>query len=516
MTSKPIASFFLLASLAAQTPPAPRFDMNRVRADIEFLCTPELEGRTSLERGAQISAAYVAAEFAKAKAAPAVNGSYYQEFALVEAVGEPRESRLSVGALSLRPGADFHGSFRNDATIRAGIVFAGYGITAPEYNYDDYAAIDARGKVVVVFNHEPQEGDARSVFRGTGQTRYANVRTKTINAVTHGAVALLLAPEPESVHGTPPPASRSSTRGYAPGQTDELLSIPVLTLTEQGAEKLLGLTGRSPAALQKAIDQSLKPVSTAIPGEAAITLVNRERKRAMSRNVAALVAGSDPALAGETIIVNSHYDHLPNRAGINYPGANDNGSGTAATMELARAFAASPVKPRRSVLFLSFGSEEEGLLGSYYYAGHPIKPLETTLAVLNLDMIARNEGQVPATEGRIAIPADTSNLIDLIGGSYSPDLVAAIRRANESTGLTLDDKYERDSTQNVLFRCDHFPFLLKDVPAIWIFGGFHPGYHEASDTAEKLNWVKLEKVMRLTWNTVWELDRAGKPKFEKR
>jgi hypothetical protein len=187
--------------------------------------------------------------------------------------------------------------------------------------------------------------------------------------------------------------------------------------------------------------------------------------------VAALLPGSDPTLAAETIIINSHYDHLPNRGETHYPGANDNASGTAAMLELARAFAASPERPRRSLLFVSFDSEEEGLLGSYYYVEHPLRPLASTLAVLNLDMIGRDESHIAATKGKLNVPADTSNLVNLVGGDYSPDLVAAIRRANKFANLELDEKYERDSTQNVLFPCDHFPFLWKDVPAVWIFGG---------------------------------------------
>src|SRR5262249_41981003 len=138
------------------------------------------------------------------------------------------------------------------------------------------------------------------------------------------------------------------------------------------------------------------------------------------------------------------------------------------------------------------------------------------VAVLNLDMIARDEAHIAATEGKLNIPPDTSNLVNLVGGGYSPDLITAIKRANKFANLELDEKYERDSTQNVLFRCDHFPCLWKDVPAVWIFGGFHPGYHEASDIPEKMNWNKLEKVMQLTWRTVWELDKGPKPEFEKR
>ena len=496
-----------------------------MRADLTFLCTPELQGRTSLERGADIAASYVAAEFAKAGLAP-INGSqYFQAFPLIEPATNTASASLVLvhngQRETFRYGAAFRGGFRDDVSIAAPAAFAGYGITAPEYAYDDYAGLDARGKIVIVFAHEPQEGDPKSIFRGTGLTRYATPRVKAINAQAHGAVALLVAPEPKSTHEPPaaPPSDGQARRtgvirGFAPGQSDEAISIPSFTVSEATAEKLLG---RAPGGLQQAIDASLKPASMVLAETTLeIHTVNNQRRRAMSRNVIGLLEGSDPALARETILITSHYDHLPNRGESYYPGANDNASGTVAVIELARAFAASPQKPKRSVLFVSFGSEEEGLLGSYYYTMHPARPLETTRAVINLDMIARDEAQVPATERYIKLPADTSNEINLVGGSYSPDLVAVIRRANEHTGLALSDKYDHDSSQNVLFRCDHFPFLLKDVPAVWLFAGFHPGYHEPSDTVDRLNFTKLEKVARLAWGTVWELDRSAPPKFAAR
>jgi len=515
-------AILMLAAAPAGAQQPPPVDMTRVRADVDFLCIPELKGRVSLAPGANIAAAYIRAEFARARLSAAAGNSYYQEFPLVEAVplSPPQSSLVLVTGgrrTVLQPGKDFRGSFGSDVRVTAPLVFAGYGITAPEYRYDDYAGVNVRGKVAVVFNHEPREADPRSPFRGTGLTRHANIRPKVMNAAAHGAVALLLLSEPKSLHpallATPQAGQPGVTRGFAPPQHDEIVPIPYLTLSDAAAATVLASTGKTPAEWQEAIDRDLKPHSLDVPGTSAEIDVRSGHQRGISYNVAALMPGSDPALAAETIIVNSHYDHLPNRGERYYPGANDNVSGTAAMLELARLFAVSPTRTRRSVLFISFGSEEEGLLGSYHYVEHPLRPLSSTLAVLNLDMIARDEAHVPATEGKLQIPADTSNLIDLVGGSYSPDLVRAIRQANETTRLELDEKYERDSTQNVLFRCDHFPFVYKGVPAIWIFGGFHPGYHESSDTPEHLNWTKLEKVIRLTWQTVWELDKGSKPAF---
>jgi Zn-dependent M28 family amino/carboxypeptidase len=193
-----------------------------------------------------------------------------------------------------------------------------------------------------------------------------------------------------------------------------------------------------------------------------------------------------------------------------YPGANDNASGTAAVMELARLFASAGSRPKRSLLFVVFGSEEQMMLGSFYYAAHPLRPLATTRAVLNLDMIARDEAHIPQSQGVLEIPANTSNALNLVGTYAHPQLRRLIERENRHVGLELDAKFDRDHMLNALFRCDHLPFLLEGIPSVWLFGGFHPGYHEPSDTIEKLNFPKLEKTIRLTYRVAMELaDRAA-------
>jgi Zn-dependent M28 family amino/carboxypeptidase len=212
--------------------------------------------------------------------------------------------------------------------------------------------------------------------------------------------------------------------------------------------------------------------------------------------VAGLLPGRDPALRAETIMVTSHYDHLGVRNGKLYPGANDNGSGTVAMLEVARLLAADP--PARSVLFVSFGSEEQLMLGSYHYVAHPLRPLETTRAVLNLDMVGRNEEHTPESLGAYEVTAAASNQLNLVGAVYSPDLEAVLDREAARAGMTLSDKFDRDSSIRALFRCDHLPFLQHDVPAVWLFGGFHPGYHEPVDTIDLLDVDKLEKVVALT------------------
>lgn len=503
----------------------PEISISEVRADIEFLSSEALEGRLSLQRGADVAAQFIAAEFRKAGLKPADGNSFLQKFPLVAYRTNGGDTRLNLyrrGEMeTFHFGQDVRGGFPRDVTLKAPLVFAGYGITAPEYGYDDYQGLDVAGKIVLIFDHEPQENNPRSIFNGTGHTRYANAFVKSLNARKHGAVAVLIASEPDRKHRgrfDPPllTADRQRPRGTAPPQAfDDDARIPVLSVSDSLLARLLSVTGKTPAALQSAIDQSLKPASMPLQDSVVeLRIVNTERKAGLSANVAGLIEGVDPRLKDETVLITAHYDHLGVQNGLLYPGANDNASGTAGVIELARAFERSHTRPKRTLLFIVFGSEEEGLLGSYYYAEHPLRPLRTTRAVLNLDMIGRDEAQTPETEGLIDLPKDTTDEINLVGSFYSPDLRARIIRENRRVGLVLSTKFDQDNALNVLFRCDHFPFLLQDVPAVWFFGGFHPGYHEPSDTAEKINFAKVEKVLRLTYLTARSIaDEALPPRF---
>ena len=488
---------WLAALLYAQTPPDSAAQEARLRADLDFLTSSVLAGRASLSPEAEIASRYVAAEFQKAGLETSL-----QEFPLVAYRADPQSHRLLLtrgGAT--KPLAEFSGGFYCDVDLKAPVVFAGYGITAPEYSYDDYAGIDASGKIVLVFDHEPQEDDPASVFNGTGHTLHAGRAAKLRNAQRHGAVALLIAPEPN--HHRAPAETRPPLRGSAPTQSlGAPEQIPAFTIREAALAELLGATGRTPVQIQDSIDGVLRPQSQPLPDtEVEIRAVNAEQHRGISMNAIGLLEGSDPALKSETILITAHSDHLGVQNGHLYPGANDNASGTVAVMELARQFARAP-KHRRSILFIVFGSEEQLMLGSFYYAAHPLRPLATTRADLNLDMIARDED------------AGASNRINLVGTYYSRGLLSVIQQQNRAAGLELSTRLDADHTLNVLFRCDHLPFLLSGVPAVWFFGGFHPGYHEPSDTVDKLNFPKMEKVIRLAYDTATALaDSPNPPSF---
>jgi Peptidase family M28/PA domain len=488
-------------------------DVARLKADLTFLSSDALEGRRSLERGSEVAIQWIASEYAKVGLKPLAGDSYLQPVPVIEYTVDRAAASLMIqhgGKASTFHAPDATINFSNETTVAGPVVFAGYGISAPELGYDDYAGLDVKGKIVLIFNHEPQAMDDASIFNGRGNTRYTNATYKALNAARHGAIAVLAAPDPNS----PPPAGRGGRGGTAqaaqnrPRIPSEALAeggagVPVVTISAQVAASLFEAAGKKAAEVQSAIDAKPSPSSFAIPDtQVEVHNVLSERRRANSYNVAGMIEGSDPALKNETVIFSGHFDHDgTGPLGILH-GADDNGSGTVGVVELARAFSLNPVKPKRSVVFMVFAAEERGLLGSYYYVSHPLRPLATTRAHINFDMIGRNEAADPRVQTEIS--PDTSNELGLIGTHYSPDYRAVVERANELVGLKLTYKWDRDAANNVLFRSDQYPFLQHDVPAVWWFTGFHPDYHQVTDTVEKINFEKMAKILKLAYLSGFE------------
>ena len=532
-------SLFLAATLLCAQPPARvqiGYDSIKpagLKADLTFLSSDVMEGRMSLQRGSDIAIQWIASEFAKAGLKPLVGDSYLQPVPLIEFSADRALTSLKLvrdGHSEVFHIPDASATFAHEVKVSGSVVFAGYGITAPELNYDDYAGIDARGKIVLIFNHEPQESDANSVFNGIGNTRYTNNNYKLFNAERHGAVAVLTMPDPN--HSGPvrgvAPAAGAGGGGRGQGQAAQrprILSeslaeggpaIPLFTLGKRVSDSLFEAAGKKAVEVAAVIDAKPAPASFDVPGVTVeLHTATAEQRRANSYNVVGMIEGSDPVLKAETIVFSGHFDHDgTGPAGI-YHGADDNGSGTVGVVALAHAFAANPEKPRRSLLFIVFAAEERGLLGSYYYVSHPLRPLATTRAHINFDMIGRNETADPRVITDIS--ADTSNQLGLIGTHYSPDYRETVERQNKTVGLDLTYKWDLDAYNSVLFRSDQYPFLQHDIPAIWWFTGFHPDYHQVTDTVEKINFEKMAKIVRLAYLSGFEFaDQQNPPRIEPR
>jgi len=499
-----------------------------LRADLTFLASDALQGRLSLQTGNEVAIQWIASEFAKAGLKAAANGNFLQPVELIEYRGDRTQSYVALkrgGSEKQWKFPDAFGGFRSDVDVTADVVFAGFGISAPELHYDDYQGIDAHGKIVLIFDHEPQETDPNSIFNGTGNTRYATGRVKILNAQAHGAVGVLIVAEPNRKH--PSNQERvariggSITRAVPlPSQAlaEDELHTPAAIISDAVGMELFATSGADPSQLQAAIDRDLKPQSRALP-DTQVTLHYRNTSGTTGKtyNVAGLLEGSDPKLKAETILFSGHHDHDGISGDQIWHGADDNGSGTVGVVALAHAFAANAARgerPKRSLLFVVFAAEERGLLGSFYMAAHPLRPLETTRAVVNFDMIGRNETESDQTKGLIEIPADTTNRLNLIGPSYSPDYNRTIVAENKYVGLDLDYRFDRDYALNIFFRSDQFPFVLHNIPSFWWFTGFHPDYHHTTDTADKINYVKMAKILRLAYLTGFQFaNEATPPKF---
>ena len=527
-----LSLLFATALLCAQPPARVETGYNsiqpaRLKADLTFLSSDALEGRLSLQHGSEIAIQWIASEFAKAGLKPLVGDSYLQPVPLIEFSADRALTTLTLardGHREVFQAPDAMATFAHEVAVSGRVVFAGFGITAPELNYDDYAGIDARGKIVLIFNHEPQEADPDSVFNGIGNTRYANNNYKLFNAERHGAVAVVTMPDPNHQGpvrtAAPTPAGQTQT-AQRPRILSESLAeggpdIPLFTLGRRVSDPLFEAAGKKAAEVETAINAKPAPNSFDVPGVTIeLHTAASEQRRANSYNVAGLIEGSDPTLKAETIVFSGHFAHEgTGPAGI-YHGADDNGSGTVGVVALAHAFASNPVKPRRSLLFIVFAAEERGLLGSYYYVSHPLRPLATTRAQINFDMIGRNEAPDPRVIAEIS--PDTSNQLGLIGTDYSPAYRETVERQNKTVGLDITYKWDLDAYNGVLFRSDQYPFLLHDVPAIWWFTGFHPDYHQITDTVEKINFEKMAKIVKLSYLSGFEFaDEPNPPGLEPR
>jgi hypothetical protein len=469
------------------------------KGHVQRLASVEFEGREAGTPGEIRAAKYIAKEFSKYGLTPlAADGSYFQSFQLEQ--GDLRNASLQLMAdgqmdstttFSLK-GEFIPFSFTGEGAMVAPIVFAGYGITAPEYQYDDYRNLDVKGKVVLVLRHEPRENDDNSIFAGIRLTRHALFETKAENAHRHGAAAMLLVSDPASGHANLEP------QGYWPSihgervtplrwqlqKHSELAGFPSIWVDVAVANQILKKRGKSLEELQRAIDQNLRPLSFEI-SDCRISLgVDLDKTVRRAQNVVGLLKGSDPEIGSETVVIGAHFDHLGMMGERIYRGADDNASGTAGMLEIAEAFSELAGEHRRSVLFIAFSAEELGLLGSEYYVDNPLRPLETTVAMLNLDMIGRND----------------ENEVTVIGSQRSPALHEINLAANQEIGL--DFKYNGEHFFN---RSDQANFAKHNIPVIFYNTDSHEDYHRPTDVPERVNAAKVSRIARLTFLVAWEV-----------
>ncbi len=477
-----------------------------LRKHVQYLASDQLEGRKTGETGATTAAGYVANQFAQFKLKPGVKavngkGNFLQTFPYVAGVIVGESGFLNVipadpqNVSRLEPGITympFANSISGDVPSSP-LVSAGYGIATVDKKYDDYAGLDVRGKIVIIFDGSP-EGGSREQFGSF------NLHAKANLAKERGARAMIVIAKADDFKADP--LSRIS---YEPtmGET----AIPVVGLSREIAADVFGV--KTPAEVSEI--EKWVAMKTNAPPAVAIRLaeplkataqmkIDLQKKTVDAYNVIGIIEGTDRTLKNEAIVIGAHYDHLgrggrsslaANSTDIHH-GADDNASGTSAILELARQFAKEK-KNKRTLIFMAFGGEEEGLLGSKYYVNNPVWPLDKTVAMINLDMVGRlSEGKLTvggigtANEWKVAVESKNLN----------PMAPVKLNRPEINTQGEVGPAFALQLTEDGFGASDHSSFYGKQIPVLFFFTGTHTDYHKPTDTAEKINFDGLTKITR--------------------
>lgn len=499
-----IASSCRISSMQEVLPGLTPIDTVFMQRHIRYLASDQLKGRNSPGPGLDSAAVYLSKELKKTKNL-LLNSDGFQHFNLCSTdLGDSNFLRIICNGIEkeFKLKDDFT-PFENtaDTTVKADIVFAGYGITAPEFNYDDYQGIDVTGKVVLVFRNEPTVGDTLRIFSDAGAINYSMPDIKMENAIRHGATGMLIVNEPLQFktlrsRGFPwPSLSKIIPReALSVSLCDEHRKrIPMIHVGTEIIKTLFGSVD-SLRTIQKQLDSLRQPhsfeISAQVHVQSDITVFARR-----TQNVVAWIEGSDSILKNEILVVGAHYDHIgykksaKNETDTIYNGADDNASGTAGVLAVAAAFARMPVKPKRSVAFVAFAAEEKGLFGSSWFVNHSPFPDKKIIAMLNMDMIGRN----------------ADDLLWLIGTRESPDIARIVTRENSKTGFTL-----LTEKGTLIGGSDHYNFYKKDIPFMFFFSGFHDDYHQLTDHADKINYQKAARIARLVFLTAWRISNESR------
>jgi Zn-dependent M28 family amino/carboxypeptidase len=527
----------LLGAQAASTPRAPAGDVitiAKMRADLEFLAGDALRGRLTDTPENAIALEWIGSRFQWLGLEPkGANGTYFLPYGLsVGSLGSgTNELAVARGGQVARYGVTtgfYPHRYSASATATGDLVFAHFGIIAKPLGYDDLAG-DVRGKVLLLLDHEPGETDSTSAFEGIVTSEYTNPLKKALAAQSRGAAAVLFVTDVQNHQDAR--SFEAASRAYWPARPPRLLpytlaawadklTIPVGQISVALADSLVRGAGKSLADLARAAESARGSAPVAVPGVRVTVTASVARRTVPDRNVLAAIEGSDPRLRNEWVVIAAHPDHNGAVGDTIFHGADDNASGAVALLAVAEAYAkaaAAGRRPRRSVLFASFNSEERGpLMGSWGYTEAPAVPLERTVAMINMDMIGRNE-EVPENGGArfrglpVQAAESNRNTVTLLGWSRSASLTAAVERANARYKLTLKKNYDNNASQ-LLRRSDSWPFLQHGVPAVWFHTGLHPDYHLTTDTADRINYEKMERIAKLVHQLSWDLAQAtGRP-----
>src|SRR5579859_1126592 len=459
--------------------------------DIKHLTVPSMEGRGDGTKGLTRAAHLIEQRYKRLGLEPAGAQSYFQPFAVVTGARLKADNFLRVqdgqAKTALKLNHDFVPfSFSSSGVASGALVFAGYGASAAEFSYDDYANLDVKDKIVVLLRYEPP-GFAN--HDKTGLTQHSQLITKAINARNHGAKAVIL------VNGKLGPGEEDLLTQFGSVSGPINAGILLVQVKNEAAEAWFRAAGKSLSDVQEQINAATKPASFSFSENLHLSLkVDIETTRATVNNVLAYLPGE----TDEYVVLGAHYDHLgrgnfdslaPSQIGQIHPGADDNASGTAGVLELARLLAPQRRQLQRSILFMNFAGEELGLLGSAEWVKEPTRPLAKAVAMINMDMI-----------GRIR---DDKIYIGGVGtGSTFQTLLEQAQK---------DEPFKIEYSAGGYSSSDHTSFVTKKIPVLFFFSGLHSDYHKPSDTWDKINAPSAARLLDMVESVTLQLANAQQP-----
>jgi Peptidase family M28 len=480
-----LAIFALQKNSIAQKKYAETITEADLKKHLYYIAGPECEGRGTGTPGIAKAAAYIENEFKKYGLLPFAFHQYQMNYTLIQdSIGD---SDITIDGKKFAYNENFSGSNRNNVPQQLtadNVIYVGYGIDDATYN--DYEGIDVKGKIVVVQEGEPKLND--SVYTITGSSKRTdwsnpNFDRKLAASIKNGAIAMFVIAADYKQAATWP---MRRSRQY-PEYTIKKGGINRYYINTDMAKHLLGTD---------------KPTKGNVVSKKVVINFNKTYFETPSTNVIGVLPGTDKA--NEYVLITAHMDHLGKRGDVIYYGADDDGSGTCAVMEMAQAYAQAKKDgngPRRTMVFMTVSGEEMGLWGSKYYAENPAFDLNKTSVDLNIDMIGR------VGSDYLKDAPDSLNYVYVIGDDkLSSDLRPINEAANKAVGLKLDYRYNDINDKNrFYYRSDHYNFAEKGVPIIFYFDGVHADYHKATDTPDKINYDLYEKRTRLVFYTSWDM-----------
>jgi hypothetical protein len=511
------------ASLATQRG-ADTITAAQLKDYLSFIASDEMEGRDTPSRGLDITAKFLATNLSRWGFKPAGgDGTFFQKITMRKELIDLAAIKVQLNGEPLVFGDDYIPLAAN-ADVTAPLVFAGNGWFFKSKNIDPYKTLDPKGKIVIIFSplNALPPGFTRADLAGKQGEDWMNPMAY---AISKGAVGIVAVPDFQYLANWDRNRTRLTERpnstvekfqAVTAPQLPRIIPAPRLTNSLFLGEK------HTAASLVELAASGQMPESFALHPDKKLTITVRVKSEsAMTQNVVAVFEGSDPILKNEYVALGAHYDHVGTGPAVNgdsvYNGADDDGSGTTALLGIAEALGKAAVRPKRSVLFVWHAAEEKGLWGSRYFTAYPTVPLENIVAQINIDMIGRSkkEGDTNLRNKSLSGP----NEVYVIGSRMmSTELGELTETVNKQyLNLTYDYRYDDPTDPNRFFlRSDHVNYARKGIPIVFFFDGEHEDYHGRGDSADKIDYQKMENITRTVYMTLWELaNRPARPKVDK-